>query len=125
MRPEILHSSKEKEPNFHKKGVRPVSLRKSYSKDQGTCKVTFELPDAAAPGAETVFLVGDFNNWSETATEMKKNKDGNWSVTLSLSAGRQYYFRYLIDGVTWENDWNADKYIQSPYADADNSVVIV
>ena len=70
-------------------------------------------------------LVGDFNNWSETATPMEKSKDGNWTAILSLASGRQYYFRYLINDETWENDWNADKYIPSPYADADNSVVIV
>jgi 1,4-alpha-glucan branching enzyme len=103
----------------------PVSLKKSYSKDKGTCKVTFELPEAAAAGAKTVHLVGDFNNWSETATQMEKTKDGTWTAILSLASGRQYYFRYLINGDTWENDWNADKYIPSPYADADNSVVIV
>jgi len=102
-----------------------VSLKKSYSKDQGTCKVTFELPEAAAPGARTVHLVGDFNNWSETATEMKQGKDGDWTASVTLASGRQYYFRYLIDGTAWENDWNADKYVQSPSSDAHNSVVIV
>jgi 1,4-alpha-glucan branching enzyme len=106
-------------------GRYPVSLRKSYSKDQESCKVTFELPEAAAPGAVSVHLVGDFNNWNESATEMKKGKDGNWTAAMTLASGRQYYFRYLIDGDTWENDWNADKYVQSPYSDADNSVVIV
>jgi len=102
-----------------------VSLKKSYSKDQGTCKVTFELPEAAAPGARTVHLVGDFNNWSETAPELKQGKDGDWTASVTLASGRQYYFRYLIDGTAWENDWNADKYVQSPYSVADNSVVIV
>jgi 1,4-alpha-glucan branching enzyme len=69
--------------------------------------------------------VGDFNNWSESATPMKKDKDGTWSTVLSLQPGREYYFRYLIDETKWENDWNADKYVRSPYSDADNSVVIV
>lgn len=102
-----------------------MSLKKAYSKDKATCKVTFELPDAAATGALSVHLVGDFNNWSETTTPMKRSASGNWSIVMTLQSGREYYFRYLIDGHFWENDWNADRYAQSPYSDADNSVVIV
>lgn len=102
-----------------------MSLKKSYAKDKASCKVTFELPESAAPGANVVYLVGDFNNWSETSTPLKKSKDGMWTAVLSLACGREYYFRYLIDGQRWENDWNADKYVKSPYSDAENSVVIV
>ncbi len=102
-----------------------MSLKKTYAKDKGSCKVAFELPDAAAEGASSVYLVGDFNNWNESATPMKKSKDGIWAAVISLQCGREYYFRYLIDGLRWENDWNADKYVKSPYSDAENSVVIV
>jgi 1,4-alpha-glucan branching enzyme len=102
-----------------------MSLKKTYAKDKASCKVTFELPDAAAEGAQAVFLVGDFNNWSETSTPMKKNKDDVWTIVMNLQSGREYYFRYLIDGDRWENDWNADKYVKSPYSDAENSVVLV
>jgi 1,4-alpha-glucan branching enzyme len=102
-----------------------MSLKKTYAKDRATCKVTFELLEAAAPSAKSVMLVGDFNNWNETSTPLKQGKDGSWSVVLTLQPGREYYFRYLIDNNRWENDWNADKYVRSPYSDADNSVVIV
>ncbi len=56
---------------------------------------------------------------------MKKLKDGDYSIKLDLETGRAYQFRYLIDEVKWENDWNADKYVRSVYGDCDNSVVIV
>ena len=56
---------------------------------------------------------------------MKKLKNGNYAVTLELKPGREYQFRYLIDESKWENDWNADKYVKSPYGDSDNSVVVV
>jgi 1,4-alpha-glucan branching enzyme len=102
-----------------------MSLKKAYAKDKASCKVSFELPDAAAEGADSVCLVGDFNNWNETSTPMKKNKDDVWTIVVNLQSGREYYFRYLINGVRWENDWNADKYVKSPYSDAENSVVIV
>jgi 1,4-alpha-glucan branching enzyme len=102
-----------------------MSLKKTYAKDRRTCKVSFDLPIEAVKGAKAVTLVGDFNNWSLTATPLIKAKDGAFSVTISLDSGREYYFRYCLDGTRWENDWNADKYVPSPYGDSDNSVVIV
>jgi 1,4-alpha-glucan branching enzyme len=100
-------------------------LVKTYSKNQKTCKVSFLFPAEAAAGAKRVTLVGDFNNWERAATSMKAQPDGSWTASLSLEAGREYNFRYLIDDSRWENDWNADKYLPSPYGDTDNSVVIV
>ncbi len=100
-------------------------LLKEYAKNKKTCTVTFTLLGAAAPGAKRITLVGDFNNWNKDSTPLKRGKEGEWSVTLNLEAGHEYLFRYLIDGERWENDWNADKYVPSPYGDADNSVVIV
>jgi 1,4-alpha-glucan branching enzyme len=100
-------------------------LKKSYSRNRKTCKVTFTLPPEAATGAESVHLVGDFNNWDKTSLPLKRSAEGSWETTLSLDAGREYLFRYCLDGTRWENDWNADKYLPSPYGDSDNSVVIV
>ncbi len=56
---------------------------------------------------------------------MKKAQNGDYTITLDLTPGKEYHFRYLIDESKWENDWNADKYVRSPYGDSDNSVVIV
>jgi 1,4-alpha-glucan branching enzyme len=85
-------------------------------------KVTFYAP--ASIKAETIHLVGDFNNWEETATAMKQGKDGRFSVTLELDKGKEYQFRYLVNGTEWHNDWEADKYVPNPFS-GDNSVVIV
>ena len=56
---------------------------------------------------------------------MRKQKDGSFAVTLTLETGREYQFRYLLDGKRWENDWDADKYVPAPFSNTDNSVVIV
>ncbi|MBP5519068.1 MAG: isoamylase early set domain-containing protein [Treponema sp.] len=101
-----------------------MSLKKSFSKDKKTCKVTFTVPKEALQGAKTVNLAGDFNSWSSTDTPLTLGKDGNFSVTLELPADREYQFRYLLDGCRWENDWQADKYIPAPFSNADNSVVV-
>jgi 1,4-alpha-glucan branching enzyme len=83
------------------------------------------MPSEAVSGAETVHVVGDFNNWNYQANPMKKLKNGTFSLTLDLDQGKEYQFRYLIDMENWENDWNADRYAPSPYSDSENSVVSV
>lgn len=95
-------------------------LKKQQLKSKPICKVTFYAP--ASIEANTVHLVGDFNQWEETVTEMKKLKDGRFSVTLELDTNKEYQFRYLINGSEWHNDWEADKYVPNPFS-GDNSVV--
>ena len=96
-------------------------LKKQYLKSKPICKVTFYTPEAIE--AETVYLVGDFNEWSETETEMSKLKDGRFKVTLDLDSDREYQFRYLVNGEEWHNDWEADKYVPNPFS-GDNSVIV-
>ena len=101
-----------------------MALKKTYSKKEPTkCKVTFTVEAEAAQDAETITIAGDFNSWSSTANKLKKGKDGSFSISLQLDVGREYQFRYLIDGKRWENDWSADKYIPAPFSHTDNSVV--
>ena len=96
-------------------------LKKQYLK-RGTVKVDFVLPPAGAADATSAYLVGDFNNWDETATPMNKLKNGSFKVTLELEPGREYQYRYLVDGNQWHNDWDADRYEPNPFS-GDNSVV--
>jgi 1,4-alpha-glucan branching enzyme len=88
----------------------------------GVVKVDFTLPDAIAADAESAFLVGDFNDWDEKATEMTPLKNGSFKITLTLEPNREYQFRYLVNGNQWHNDWDADKYVANPFS-GDNSVV--
>ena len=101
-----------------------MALKKTYSKDKKTCTVTFSVSKEAAHGAEHVTIAGDFNNWSSTDTPLTKDKSGTFSTKINLDAGKEYQFRYLLDGKHWENDWAADKYIPAPFSHTDNSVVI-
>src|SRR5574344_769880 len=101
-----------------------MALKKVFSKDKSKCTVTFTVTAEAAQGAKTINIAGDFNSWSSTDTPLKQGKDGSFSVKLPLTAGKEYQFRYLIDGHKWENDWKADKYVPAPYSNAENSVVV-
>ena len=114
-----------KKPTSKKADTMSVGIRKEYLKGRDMCKVTLRLPRIAAPDAKNVCIVGDFNNWSVYANPMKRLKNGGYTITLELKPGKEYQFRYLIDESKWENDWNADKYVKSPFGDSDNSVIVV
>ncbi len=74
------------------------------------------------PDAQSVVLVGDFNEWNTTAHPMKKNKAGTWKIDLTLNAG-EYQFRYLVDGCNWKNDESASS-VPNHFG-SQNSVVTV
>lgn len=99
-----------------------MSLKKQFLKSRPTCKVTFRLPKEVAGNATEVRLLGDFNNWDQSrAITMKMNKNG-CDTTVELPIGNEFQFKYLLDGNIWENDWQADKYVATPFG-VDNSVV--
>lgn len=97
-------------------------IKKKYIESRNSYEVTFRLPSKASLGARKVSVVGDFNNWEKEATFLTKQENGDFTLALELDAGKEYRFRYLIDGQRWENDWYADKYVKSPY-DVEDSVV--
>lgn len=86
-----------------------------------TSKVTFTLPKEVAENAETVAVLGDFNNW-QNGVALKKQKDGSFTAAVELEKGRSYEFRFLINGEKWENAPNAEAYKPTPFG-AYNSVV--
>lgn len=56
------------------------------------------------PGARSVALVGDFNDWDPTRTPMQRlTAEGLWSVSLPLSVGLHEY-QFIVDGSTRVND---------------------
>lgn len=58
----------------------------------------------AAPGAQSVAVAGDFNGWSRSATPLEQlDGNGQWTVTLPLSAGRHEY-AFVVDGERWVPD---------------------
>ena len=51
---------------------------------------------------------------------MSPQEDAGFSITLSLNAGHNYRFRYLLDGQRWENNWAADAYVPNPFGTEDS-----
>lgn len=77
-----------------------------------------------APGAARVSLVGDFNDWDDSATPLHRTMaDGVWTVSVPLDAGRHEY-AFVVDGNEWKPDPAAPLAPRSDFG-APNSVVTV
>jgi len=101
-----------------------MSLKKTYSEKKPTCRVTFKLSKEDAGKAKKVNLAGDFNGWDKKSTPLKMLKNGDFSVSIDLEKGKEYQFRYLLDGSAWINDNAADRYVPNDFY-SENSVVTV
>jgi 1,4-alpha-glucan branching enzyme len=100
-----------------------MSIQKKFLKSKPVCKVTFKISEKVSDGAENAYVVGEFNDWSTSATPMKRLKNGSFSATVDLAKNRSYQFRYLLGQSKWENDPEADGYLPTPYGDSQNSVI--
>ena len=89
--------------------------------DAPTVDVVFSLP--ADVKADRVALCGEFNDWSPDGTALAHQGDGTWSVTVPLAPGT-YRYKYLLDGETWENGPDADRYEENAYGTQDSVVEV-
>ena len=94
-------------------------IHKMPSSKPGYVRVIFELP--ACLWADRVFLVGDFNDWDTAVTPFVQGRDGVWRAVLDLPCGREFQFRYLVDG-RWQTDYHADGWVENEFG-SQNSIV--
>lgn len=95
-------------------------IHKSRAPNPGFVRVVFELPSCV--WADRIFLTGDFNDWEENELPLRQDRNGVWKAVLDLPVGRQYEFRYIIDG-QWRTDSHADGFASNMYG-SQNSLVI-
>jgi 1,4-alpha-glucan branching enzyme len=101
-----------------------MSIKKQYSKTKPVCKVTFILANDIVISAKKVNVTGDFNNWDIESIPMKKAKNGELQASVELEKGREYQFKYVIDGKQWINETDADKFVPNEFQ-SENSVIVV
>jgi len=99
-----------------------MSIKKQFLKSKPVCKVSFRISEEEANGAKKIQVLGDFNNWNKKATPMKKLKSGDFTQTIELETGKEYQFRYLLDGELWINDSEADGKVANEF-NSENDVV--
>ena len=97
-------------------------LKKNYTKSGSKCRVTFKVP--AELEAERVALLGEFNSWDAESHPLTPRKDGSHSLTISLEAGQEYRFRYLLDSERWENDEAADSLVPNRFGTRDGIITV-
>jgi 1,4-alpha-glucan branching enzyme len=83
-------------------------------------EVAFSLD---APGAQEVYLCGDFNEWSPTSLRMiRYGARDHWEKRLILAPGR-YQYKFVVDDV-WVHDTGASENARNHHGSL-NSVIEV
>lgn len=102
-----------------------MGLKKKFLKSKPVCKVTFTLGGESVENADMVTIAGDFNNWDASKNPMRKLKDGSYTRTLDLDTGKDYQFKYVVNGKTWLNDAEPDALVDNGVNHEKNSVVCI
>jgi 1,4-alpha-glucan branching enzyme len=97
-------------------------LEREPDPKSGKIRVTFRLQ--AAAGVTVAWVAGEWNDWSYLADQMEPASDGTLECTVLLEPGRSYRFRYYLGHDRWENDWDADSYVDNEFGGADSVVTL-
>jgi hypothetical protein len=99
-------------------GVSPVALTAASDAAQ---PMNFVF---VARSASSVAIVGDFNDWQESASPLHRvSDDGVWAITIPLAPGR-YHYTFVVDGTRWVADPLAPRTIEDDFG-RPNSVITV
>lgn len=96
-----------------------MAIKKQFTKTKPVCKVTFSIE---AKEADSVSVVGDFNDWDSQAGALTKQKNGTFKGAFDLPKDGSFEFRYIVDG-SYVSDAEADGSRWNDFAGAENSVV--
>jgi 1,4-alpha-glucan branching enzyme len=72
------------------------------------------------PGAQRVFLAGEFNEWSPTRKRMSKYRDGSFRAKVALKPGA-YQYKFVADGI-WMIDPEAPEQVPDPFGGINSMV---
>ena len=74
------------------------AVKKCATKKAVVKNVTFTVH---AEKGKAVYVAGEFNKWNPTAKKMAyKARSGIYAATVKLEAGKDYQYKFVIDG-TW------------------------
>jgi len=74
------------------------SRHEPASKPQDSVRFTYR-------GPTEVFLAGEFNGWSTTATPMRRQRNGDWITDLQLLPGK-YQYKFVVNGEWFQDPAN-------------------
>jgi hypothetical protein len=73
--------------------------------------------------ASKVAIVGDFNDWDEGVSPLRREERGVWTITIPLAPGR-YQYTFVVDGTKWVPDPDAPRTLEDDFG-RPNSVITV
>jgi 1,4-alpha-glucan branching enzyme len=94
-------------------------ITKTYFKTKDHCKVKFSFTEAA----ETVAVLGLNNDW-ETSITLSKRKDGTFSCEVNLPKDSAHEFKYLVNGIKWQNESMADAEVENVYGGTNSKILL-
>lgn len=96
-------------------GPVPAGLRNGINYEPGDTSATLVF---FAPGKTDVMVLGDFNNWTESARyQMTRSTDGRfWLRITGLTPGTEYAYQFLVDGSLRVADYYTEK-VLDPWND--------
>ena len=94
-------------------------IKSAVAPRQSDGRVLFSYKD---PAASSVFVAGEFNNWSTSRSPMVKNRHGVFTAEINLSPG-SYQYKFVVDG-NWLPDPNNPKTTEDGFG-GENSVIDV
>ncbi|MFH1368667.1 MAG: zf-HC2 domain-containing protein [Elusimicrobiota bacterium] len=92
-------------------------LKFNPANNSGLVKISFSLPDH---GANSVSLVGDFNNWDASKGQLQK-RGRAWHGSFYVKPGR-YQYMIVVDEKKWMPDPMAKEYVEDGYG-SKNSLI--
>ncbi len=87
----------------------PAGLRDGINYEPGDTSATLVF---FAPGKNAVFVLGDFNNWTQDQKyQMANSPDGNrhWVRITGLTPGTEYAYQFLVDATLKVADYYTEK----------------
>src|SRR5262245_30539196 len=104
---------------FRDRNVAPLSIREGLGPNGET--VFYVRFTAKSPGAKTVSVAGDFNQWNPLPLRTVNSQEGLFSAELPLRPGT-YGYSFLIDDKTWIVDPAAGRFVDDGFGNK-NSVI--
>jgi serine protease AprX len=85
-------------------------------------RLVFVFHDDAAG---SVSVAGDFNEWSQTATPLKRNSSGLWSTEIGVPHAGRFEYKFIIDGQRWIDDPSNGMKAPDNYGGLNSVLVVV
>jgi 1,4-alpha-glucan branching enzyme len=74
--------------------------------------------------ADSVSVAGDFNEWSQLGTPLKRTSSGLWVTEIRVPRAGRFEYKFIVDGQRWLEDPNNGLKAPDNYGGL-NSVLVI